>query len=74
MAREIHTFVFTTVIKGQRVRCVHYAILETVADPIYDVKHVEKLRQFTGLPVSDYTILKGYFPEDEARKKADENG
>lgn len=74
MARELHTVIYDAIIEGKKILCVHYANLETMADPIYDVKHIEKLRQFTGLPVMNHFVTKGFLTLEEAKKKAEENG
>lgn len=72
MARELHTVVYDTIADGNKVICVQYANLETMADPIYAVKHIEKLRQFTGLPVTNFFVTKGFLNQEEAIKKAEE--
>lgn len=74
MPREIHTVVYDAIIKEKNVRCVYYAALETSADPIYGMKHIMELRKLTGIAVGKYLIIKGYATEQEARKRAEENG
>lgn len=74
MARELFTFVYETSADGNKIQCVHYAHLETMADLIFDQKHITKLRQLTGLPVLSYVAFKGYLSDKEAREKAAQNG